>query len=86
MYTEGISAAGDLLDLAVSINVIQKSGAWFSYGDIRIGQGREASKLFLKENPDLFKEIRQLVLAAKMAQPMKAGNPDEEEKASKDDE
>jgi recombination protein RecA len=86
MYTEGISASGDLLDLAVSANVIQKSGAWFSYGDIRIGQGREASKLFLKENPDLFKEIRQLVLAAKMAQPVKAGNPDEEEKGAKDEE
>ncbi len=86
MYTEGISASGDLLDLAVSANVIQKSGAWFSYGEIRIGQGREASKLFLKENPDLFKEIRQLVLAAKMAQPMKAGNPDEDAKEKGDEE
>jgi recombination protein RecA len=86
MYTEGISASGDLLDLAVSANIIQKSGAWFSYGEIRIGQGREASKNFLKDNPELFKEIRQHVLAAKMAQPMKAGTPTEEESNDKDEE
>ncbi len=75
MYNEGISASGDLLDLAVSINVIQKSGAWFSYGEVRVGQGREASKTFLKENPDLFKEIRQAVLAAKISAPVSAGAP-----------
>src|SRR5262249_6278322 len=76
MYNEGISAAGDLLDLGVAANVINKSGAWFSYGDVRIGQGREASKAFLKDNPDLFKEVRQKVLAVKMAQPIKAGAPE----------
>jgi recombination protein RecA len=86
MYNEGISAAGDLLDLGVGANVIQKSGAWFSYGDIRIGQGREASKAFLKDNPDLFKEIRQKVLAIKMAQPVKPGNPDEASEAEADEE
>jgi recombination protein RecA len=86
MYNEGISAAGDLLDLGVAANVINKSGAWFSYGDIRIGQGREASKAFLKDNPDLFKEIRQKVLAVKMAQPIKAGAPTEEEASDKDEE
>jgi recombination protein RecA len=87
MYNEGISAAGDLLDLGVDARVIQKSGAWFSYGEVRIGQGREASKAFLKENPDLFKEIRQHVLAAKMAQPMKAGTPDaDDDKGSSDEE
>jgi recombination protein RecA len=62
MFDEGISASGDLLDLAVNDGVVQKSGAWFSYGDIRLGQGRENSKLFLRENPDLFAEIRQGVL------------------------
>jgi recombination protein RecA len=66
--------------------VINKSGAWFSYGDIRIGQGREASKAFLKENPDLFKELRQKVLAVKMAQPVKAGAPSDEEKKEGADE
>jgi recombination protein RecA len=79
MYNEGISAAGDLLDLGVAANVINKSGAWFSYGEVRIGQGREASKAFLKDNPDLFKEVRQKVLAIKMAQPLKAGTPEGDE-------
>jgi recombination protein RecA len=79
MYTEGISAAGDLLDLAVDAKVVQKSGAWFSYGDIRVGQGREASKQFLKDNPDLFKEIRLQVLAVKMAAPLTPGTPAEGE-------
>jgi recombination protein RecA len=75
MYTEGISAAGDLLDLAVATEVVQKSGAWFSYGETRVGQGREAAKAFLKDNPDLFREIRQKVLAIKLAQPIVAGTP-----------
>lgn len=69
MYNEGISAAGDLLDLAVATQVIEKSGAWFSYGETRVGQGREASKQFLKDNPQLFKEIRLKVLAEKLANP-----------------
>ncbi|MBX3358865.1 MAG: recombinase RecA [Phycisphaeraceae bacterium] len=72
MFDEGISAAGDLVDLAVEANVIDKSGAWFSYGEVRVGQGREAAKKFLKDNPDLFKEIRQKVLAIKVAQPAAA--------------
>ncbi|MFA6045196.1 MAG: recombinase RecA [Phycisphaerales bacterium] len=75
MYTEGISIAGDLLDLAVGCEVVQKSGAWFSYGEIRIGQGREVSKQFLKDNQELMKEIRAKVLALKMAAPIKAGTP-----------
>jgi recombination protein RecA len=67
MYDEGISMTGDLIDLAVEAKVVQKSGSWFSYGDMRIAQGREASKNFLKANPDLFKEIRLQVLATKLA-------------------
>ncbi len=65
MFDEGISATGDLLDLAVEVEVVQKSGAWFSFNEVRLGQGRENSKTFLKENPDLFEEIKKLVLAAK---------------------
>lgn len=53
MYGEGISREGDILDLAADINIINKSGAWYSYGDTRIGQGRENAKMFLKENPDI---------------------------------
>src|SRR5690606_32679517 len=65
MFNEGISASGDLLDLAVNEDIVEKSGAWFSYGDVRLGQGRENSKQFLKDNPDLFTEIRQKVLDKK---------------------
>jgi len=57
MYDSGISYEGDLIDLGTEIDVIQKSGAWFSYGDVRLGQGRENTKAFLKENADLAAEI-----------------------------
>jgi recombination protein RecA len=62
MFDEGISASGDLVDLAVEDEVIAKSGSWFSYGEIRVGQGRENAKQFLRDNPDLFEEIKQAVL------------------------
>jgi recombination protein RecA len=67
MFNEGISASGDLLDLAVADDIINKSGAWFSYGTTRMGQGRENSKTFLRENPEMFAEIRQAVLAKRIA-------------------
>jgi recombination protein RecA len=57
MYDEGISRTGLLVDIGAEIDVVQKSGAWFSYGDVRLGQGRENSKAFLKENVELAKEI-----------------------------
>ena len=75
MFTEGISVTGDLIDLGVEAKVIQKSGSWFSDGETRIGQGREASKQFLKDNPDLFKELRLAILAARMAQAADAAGP-----------
>jgi recombination protein RecA len=53
MYGEGISKTGEILDLGVKAGIVEKSGAWFSYDSIRIGQGRENSKTFLKENPDV---------------------------------
>jgi recombination protein RecA len=81
MFDEGISASGDLIDLAVECNVIDKSGSWFSYGETRIGQGREAGKKFLRENPAIFDEIRRNVLAKKATQPAKAGIPAEAEEA-----
>jgi recombination protein RecA len=76
MYTEGISAEGDLLDLAVTCDIVNKSGAWYSYNEVRIGQGREASKAFLKQNKDLFTEIRTAVLAAKMTSTIVPGKPE----------
>ena len=64
MYGEGISKTGELLDLGVKAGIVEKSGAWFSYGDERIGQGRENSKLFLKENPAIANEIEDKIRAA----------------------
>ncbi len=61
MFNEGISASGDLVDLAVADEIIKKSGAWFSYGEIRLGQGRENAKQFLRDNLELFDEIKQAV-------------------------
>lgn len=63
MYNEGISKTGDVLDLAVLHNVVEKSGAWFAYNDAKIGQGREASKEYLKENPKVLAEIEAKVRA-----------------------
>ena len=57
MYNEGISKTGDVLDLAVLHGIVGKSGAWFDYGDAKIGQGREATKAYLKENPKVLDEI-----------------------------
>jgi recombination protein RecA len=64
MYNEGISRSGDILDLAVVHNIVEKSGAWFAYNDAKIGQGREAAKTYLQENPDIMEEIAEKVRAA----------------------
>lgn len=63
MYNEGISKTGDVLDLAVQHGVVGKSGAWFDYNDAKIGQGREAAKTYLKENPKVLEEIDKKVRA-----------------------
>ena len=65
MYGQGISRIGELLDLAVSIDIIKKSGAWFSYDGNRIAQGRDNAKIFLKDNPEIAKKIEEEVLANK---------------------
>ncbi len=59
MYGQGISREGEILDLASKLDIVQKSGAWFSYGETRLGQGRDNSKEFLKGNPELMAEIEQ---------------------------
>ena len=61
MYGEGISKTGELIDLGVKANVVEKSGAWFSYDSVRIGQGRENAKTFLKENPEMAAKIEAAV-------------------------
>jgi len=65
IFGEGISREGDILDLAVDCNIVDKAGTWYSYGDSRIGQGRENAKDFLKNHPDVAKEIEGKVLATK---------------------
>ncbi|OQY06966.1 MAG: recombinase RecA [Planctomycetales bacterium 4572_13] len=65
MFDSGISYIGDLLDLAVENDIASKSGAWFNYGKVRLGQGREKSKQFLKDNPELIDELKQKILVAK---------------------
>ena len=88
MFGKGISREGDVLDLAAANNIIVKSGAWYSYKDERIGQGRENAKNFLLENPQIFEEIEQAVRDKCMAKPEDASaeeaapaeTPDSEEK------
>ena len=63
MYNQGISIAGDVLDLAVNYDLVEKAGAWFSYNGEKVGQGREASKVFLTENPKILKELEDKVRA-----------------------
>ncbi|MEG1477952.1 MAG: DNA recombination/repair protein RecA, partial [Clostridiales bacterium] len=57
IYGQGVSREGSLLDVAVDLNIVKKSGAWFSYGDERIGQGRENAKKYFKEHPETYKEV-----------------------------
>jgi recombination protein RecA len=61
MYGEGISKAGELVDLGVKAGVVEKSGAWFSFDSQRLGQGRENAKLFLKQNPEAAERIEQAI-------------------------
>ncbi len=68
MFDSGISIEGDLLDLAITDGIILKSGAWFSYKDVRLGQGRENVKQFLRDNPDLFEELRAALIAKRLPQ------------------
>ena len=65
MFDRGISYEGDLVDLAVLANVVEKSGAWYNYKSTRLGQGRENAKQFLSQNKDLSDEIREAVLQSK---------------------
>lgn len=87
LYGEGISKEGSLLDNAVALDIIHKSGAWFSYGDQRIGQGRENTRKFLKENPETAAEIDKLVraeLMGKNAPIVQSTSDDDEEKPADD--
>jgi len=62
MYGEGISREGEILDIGSEVDIVQKSGSWFSYNEERLGQGRENAKIFLKENPEIREEIRKRII------------------------
>ncbi len=64
IYSEGISREGSLIDIALNYDILKKQGAWFSYGDMKIGQGRESARVFLKENPKIAAEIEKKVKEA----------------------
>ncbi len=64
IYGEGISRIGEIIDLGVNYEIIKKSGSWFSYGDTKIGQGRDSVKILLEDNPDLLEEIEKEIIDA----------------------
>jgi recombination protein RecA len=80
MYGEGISKIGEILDLGVKAGLVEKSGAWFSYDSVRIGQGRENAKNFLRENPEMTDRLEKAIRARteKVAEEMMSG-PDAED-------
>ena len=88
MYNEGISKAGDILDLATQLEIIQKRGAFFSYGDLRLGQGRENAKEFLRQNLDVSNEIeaviRQKALGGELVLPV-GGSAEEDDGGGEDE-
>ena len=86
LYGEGISKEGSLLDNAVALDIIHKSGAWFSYGDQRIGQGRENTRKYLKENPEIAAEIDKLVRAELMGKNAPAVTEENDEDNAPDEE
>jgi recombination protein RecA len=64
MYGEGISKVGEIIDLGVEFNIVKKSGSWFSYGETKLGQGRDAVKKLLKDNPELMEELEEKIVTA----------------------
>jgi len=68
MYTSGISREGDILDMALADKLVEKSGSWFNYGDLRLGQGREKAKEYLRENTAVSDEIAAKVMASRTGQ------------------
>jgi recombination protein RecA len=86
MYNEGISKSGDVLDLATQFDIVQKRGAFFSYREARLGQGRENAKEYIRQNPELLAEIenviRQKALSGEVALPLDMGAEGPEESAA----
>ena len=68
MYGKGISKTGEILDIAVDMNIVKKSGSWFSYGETKLGQGRDAVKELIGDNPELMDELENKIKAELKAQ------------------
>lgn len=64
MFGEGISRSGEIIDLGVEKGIVKKSGSWFSYGDTKLGQGRDAAKKCINDNPELADELEALIMEA----------------------
>jgi recombination protein RecA len=81
MYGEGISKVGEILDIGVKAGLVEKSGAWFSYDSVRIGQGRENSKNFLRENPEMMDRLEKAIRGRteQVADGMMAGPSEEDD-------
>ena len=84
MYGEGVSKVGEILDLGVKAGIVEKSGAWFSYDSVRIGQGRENAKTYLKENPDVAQRIENAVRGKteEVAEALMVGPGDDDDAAA----
>jgi len=67
MYGEGISKVGEIIDLGVDLNILKKSGSWFSYGETKLGQGRDAIKALILDNPELMEELEEKIKSALVA-------------------
>jgi len=83
MYGEGISKVGEILDLGVKAGLVEKSGAWFSYDSVRIGQGRENAKQFLRTNPEMADKLEKAIRArtAEVAEVMMTGGDGDSDEA-----
>ena len=82
MFGEGISKTGELVDYGVKLDIVDKAGAWFSYGDTKIGQGRENSKVFLRDNPEIAKDIEDNILNSMGIDDVIITGSDDEESSS----
>jgi recombination protein RecA len=84
LYGEGISREGEIIELGVQNGLIDKAGSWYSYGDDRIGQGKENVREFLKTNPDVQVELEQKIREKLLPKTVKAPAPDDEEAVAKE--
>ena len=79
MFGEGISKAGEIVDLATDLNIIKKSGSWYSYNETKLGQGRDAAKQLINDNPELSDELSTLIFES-----LQAGNLPSKKGSSKE--